>query len=138
MIQLPNEMRQTLIEQMDEYIDSLPGTPDAETVAEAVLEIIETVAEEMKVDEAEDIIAKLETSGELEATLLEVLENEFDGDEDFDFTGTDIVRMLEKVCDVEWSATDDSDDEDEDEDKDEDEDDPDGFFDEIGGDDEDE
>lgn len=133
MIQLPNEMRVTLIEQLDEYFDSLTGTPDAETVAEEVVEIIETVAEEMKVDDADEIIVKLETSGELDASLQEVLEAEFDRDEDFDFVASDIVRMLEKVCDVEWSSRDDGEeDEDEDdedeEDEDEDEDDPDGFL----------
>lgn len=135
MIQLPYEMRETLIEQLDEYLGSLPGTPDAETVAEEVIGIIETVAEEIKLSEADEIVVKLETSGELEATLLEVLEEEFDSDEEFDYNGTDVVRMLEKVCDIEWSSRDDDDDEDEDDDE---EDDPDGFFDDIGGEDDDE
>ena len=109
MIQLPYEMRETLIEQLDEYLGSLPGTPDAETVAEEVIGIIETVAEEIKLGDADDIVVKLETSGELEASLLEVLEEEFDSDEDFDYNGTDVVRMLEKVCDIEWSSREDDD-----------------------------
>jgi hypothetical protein len=149
MIQLPNEMRDTLVEQLDEYLDAQTGTgsPDPETVAAYVIEQIATAAEEMKIDDCDEIILKLESSGELEASLLELLEEEFESNDEFEFTGEEIVSLVEKVCEIEWATKDDDDD-----DADEDDaatrrssrarpavdDDPDGFFDEVGADEDDE
>jgi hypothetical protein len=127
MIQLPHEMRDSLVEQLDEYLDAQTGAPDPETVASYVIELIGTVTEELKVDDGDEIILKLESSGELEASLLELLEEEFESNDEFEFTGEEVVSLVEKVCEVEWTS---KDEEDEDEDE---EDDPDGFFDEIGG-----
>jgi hypothetical protein len=135
MMQLPHEMRDALVEQLDEYFDAQSGSPDGETVAAYVIELIGTVAEEMKLDDGVEIILKLESSGEMEASLLELLEEEFESNDEFEFTGEEIVSLVEKVCEVEWTSKDDDDDV---EDDDDDDDDPDGFFDEIGGEDEDE
>lgn len=132
MIQLPHEMRDTVVEQLDEYLESQSGSPDGESVAAYVIELLGTVAEELKVDDADEIVLKLETSGELEASLQELLEEEFERDDELEFTGEEIVSLIEKVCDVEWTT---KDDEEEDEDDDDDDDDPDGFFDDMGGDD---
>lgn len=134
MIQLPNEMRETLVEQLDEYLEAQTSTPDAETVAAFVVDLIGNVADELKVHDADEIILKLESSGELDASLLELLEQEFEDDEEFEYSGDDILGLIEKVCDVEWTT---KDDDDEDSDDDDDEDDPDGFFDDMGGDDDD-
>lgn len=134
MMQLPHEMRDTLVEQLDEYFDAQSGAPDGETVASYVIELIGTVAEEMKIDDGVEIILKLESSGEMEASLLELLEEEFESNDEFEYTGEEIVSLVEKVCEIEWTTKDDDDAED-DEDE-EDEDDPDGFFDSMGGDDE--
>ena len=130
-MQLPHEMRDTMVEQLDEYLDALTGTPEAEMVAARLVELVSTVADEMKLDEADEILLKLESSGELDASLLEVLEEEFEGNHEFEFTGEEIVGLLEKVCDIEWTTKDDEDD-DAEEEVDDDED-PDGFFDEMGG-----
>ncbi len=135
MIVLPHEMRDTLVEQVNEYIDSLNGVPDAEDVANRMVEIIEAVADEMKLDGADEIILKLESSGQLDASLQEMLEDEFERDEEFEFTGEDLVGLIEKVCELEWSSKEETDDDDDEAEDEEDEDDPDGFFDEIGGDD---
>jgi hypothetical protein len=105
-------------------------------VAAYVIELIGTVAEEMKLDDGVEIILKLESSGEMEASLLELLEEEFESNDEFEYTGEEIVSLLEKVCEVEWTTKDEDDAEDDEDD--EDEDDPDGFFDAMGGDDEDE
>ena len=134
MIQLPHEMRDTVVEQLDEYLEAQTGTPDGETVAAYVIELLGSAAEELKIDDADEIVLKLETSGELEASLQELLEEEFERDDELAFTGEEIVSLIEKVCDVEWTTADD-DDADEDDD---DEDDPDGFFDDMGADDDDE
>lgn len=132
MIQLPHEMRDHLVEQLDEYLEAQTGTPDGEVVAAYVIELLGTVAEELKVDDADEITLKLESSGELEASLQELLEEEFESNEELEYTGEEIVTLIEKVCDVEWTTADDTDDE-----EDEDDDDPDGFFDDMGGEDDD-
>lgn len=134
MMQLPHEMRDTLVEQLDEYFDAHTGSPDGEVVAAYVIELIGTVAEEMKVDDGDELILKLEASGELEASLLELLEEEFESNDEFEYTGEEIVSVVEKVCEVEWTTKDEDDADDE---KDDDRDDPDGFFDAVAGDDED-
>ncbi len=135
MMQLPHEMRDTMVEQLDEYFDAQTGTPEPETVAAHLVELIATVAEELKLDDADELLLKLESSGELDASLLEVLEEEFESNQEFEFTGEDVVALLEKVCDIEWTTKDEDDDVEEDDEDDED--DPDGFFDEMGGEDDD-
>ena len=85
-----------------------------------MIELLGSAAEELKVDDADEIVLKLETSGELEASLQELLEEEFERDDELEFTGEEIVSLIEKVCDVEWTTKDD--------------DAPDGFFDDMGGD----
>lgn len=133
MMQLPHELRDTVVEQLDEYLESQNGTPDAEAVAAFVVDLLSTAAEDLKLPDADDIVLKLETSGELEASLLELLEEHFESSEDMEFTAEEILALIEKVCDVEWTTKDDEDAEEE-----ADEDDPDGFFDDMGGGDEDE
>ncbi len=129
MMQLPHEMRDTLVETLDEYLEAQTGNPEPESVASYVVELLGTVSEEMKVDDADEIVLKLESSGELDASLVEVLEEEFESNEDFEYTGEEIVSLVEKVCDVEWTTKDDEDDVEKDDD---DDDDPDGFFEEMG------
>ncbi|MFZ5479897.1 MAG: hypothetical protein ACOZNI_24245 [Myxococcota bacterium] len=131
MIQLPHEMRDSLVEQLDEYLDAQSTAPDGETVASFVVELIGTVAEELKLDDGDEVVLKLETSGELDASLLELLEEEFESNDEFEYTGEEIVSLVEKVCDVEWTTKD------EDEEAEEDDDDH-GFFDEMGAADDDE
>ena len=130
MMQLPHEMRDSLVEQLDEYFDAQTGSPDGEAIAAYVIELIGTVAEEMKVDDGDELILKLESSGEMEASLLELLEEEFESNEEFEYTGEEIISLVEKVCEVEWTTKDDADEEVDDDDDD----DPDGFFDSVGGD----
>lgn len=133
MMQLPHELRDTVVEQLDEYLETQNGTPDAEALAAFVVDLLGAAAEDLKIDDADDIVLKLETSGELEASLLELLEEHFESSEDTEIIAEDILSLIEKVCDVEWTTKDD-----EDVDDDDDDDDPDGFFDEMGGGDEDE
>ena len=133
MMQLPHELRDTVVEQLDEYLETQNGTPDAEALAAFVIDLLGAAAEDLKIDDADDIVLKLETSGELEASLLELLEEHFESSEDTEVIAEDILSLIEKVCDVEWTTKDD-----EDVDDDDDDDDPDGFFDEMGGGDEDE
>jgi hypothetical protein len=135
MMQLPHEMRDALVEQLDEYIDAQAGSPEAEHVASYIIELLGTLAEDHHVDDADEIILRMESSGELEAGLQELLEEEFESNDEMEYTGEELVSLLEKLCDLEWSSKDDEDDEPA---LDDDEDDPDGFFDDIGAEDDDE
>src|SRR5687767_5690096 len=81
MIQLPHEMRDTLVEQLDEYLDAQSAAPDGKVVAAYVVDLIGSVAEELKVDDADEVLVKMETSGELDASLLELLEEEFESND---------------------------------------------------------
>lgn len=128
MMQLPHEMRDTLVEQLDEYLEGQGGA-DGEAVAAFVIELIGTVADDLKVDDPDEVLLKMESSGELEASLLELLEEEFESNDEFEYSGEEIVALIEKVCEIEWTTKD----EDDDDDDDADDDDPDGFFDEMGG-----
>ncbi len=138
MMQLPHEMRDAMVEHLDEYLEVQSGSPDGEAVAAYVVELIGTVAEELKLEDTDELVLKLETSGEMDATLLELLEEEFESNDEFEYTGEEIVSLVEKVCEIDWTTKDDED-EDEDDEKDdkEDDDDPDGFFDDPGAEDED-
>ena len=129
MMQLPHEMRDTLVEQLDEYLEAQTSNPEPEAVALHVIELILSVADELKLEETDELVLKLESSGELDASLVELLEEAFESDEDFEYTGDEIASLLEKVCDIEWTTKD----EDDVEETKEEEDDPDGFFDQIGG-----
>lgn len=134
MISLPHELRDTLVEHLDDWFEAQASTPDAEVVAAYVIELIGAMADELKIDDADEIVLKLETSGELEASLQELLEEELETNEELEYTGEEIVSTLEKACEVEWASKDDE----EEFEEDEDEDDPDGFFDDLDGDDDDE
>ncbi len=134
MMQLPHELRDTVVEQLDEYLESQNGTPDAEAVAAFVVDLLSSAAEDLKLEDADELVVKMETSGELEASLLELLEEHFESTEDMEFTAEDILALIEKVCDVEWTTKDDDDEAEADDENA----DPDGFFDDMGGGDEDE
>ena len=129
MMQLPHEMRDTLVEQLDEYLEAQTGSPEPEAVSVHVIELLVSVAEEMKLPDSDELILKLESSGEMDASLIELLEEAFESDEEFEYNGEEIVGLLEKICELEWTVKD----EDAVEEEDDDDDDPDGFFDEIGG-----
>jgi hypothetical protein len=107
MLELPAGMRELLIEQLDEYCENMDDTSDTDAIAEAVVELVESVAQEVSGVDAEEIISKLETSGELDASLVEVLEEHFAKSASLEFSGEDIVTMLEKICEIEWSDPDD-------------------------------
>ena len=90
MMQLPHELRDTVVEQLDEYLESQNGTPDAEAVAAFVVELLGTAAEDLKIGDADEIVLKLETSGELDASLLEMLEEHLESSDDMEMTAEEI------------------------------------------------
>ena len=96
---LPTTLRESLVEQLDDIIGAYESTADSETVAGFLIEFIETFGDEEGYD---DIIDSLEDSGNVDGSLLTVLETEFEGS-DMDVTAEEAVSIFEKLCGIEWS-----------------------------------
>jgi hypothetical protein len=112
MIELPQKMREGLIEQIDSYIENT-GSGDPEALAEYVVQVIQNAAEEAQVADGADIISQMEASGELEGGLDEVLQEAVENAGDVELTAEEIINIVEKLCEVEWVTPDDEDEADE-------------------------
>ena len=112
---LPQSLRDLLVDELDEFLKALPDDPDAEVVANYVVEVLESWADEAAHD---DLLIDMEEEGALEAPFLEALETEMSSNDEFEFTGEEIAVLVERMCEVEWEENPDSEDEDEDEDED--------------------
>lgn len=112
MVELPHEMRELLVERLDDFISDLTDSTDFESIAHSIIKAIQHTADEAEYEKAEEVIARLETSGELEGSLVEVLEEHFEAEEEFDYTGEDLVSLLEKLCEIEWADLDEDGDDD--------------------------
>lgn len=112
-MQLPDSIREALVNDLEEFLSNLPEDPDAEMVANFILEQLESYADEYGI---EDIVVSLEESGGLDGALRDELESEMSSNEDFEFTEEECVELLETICDIEWVEDEDEDDDLEDED----------------------
>lgn len=124
-MQLPYSIRESLVDEMDEYLESYGSTPDPEAVAAYIIELLEGHAEEQGVD---DVVVELEESGSLDEPLQDVLEQEMSSNDEFEYTGEEVVSLLERTCDIEWEESDEDEEEDEDEEAESDEEEDDDFF----------
>ncbi len=97
-MELPSGIREDLIDELDQFLDSI-GDPDAEQVVNYLLEQLEVNAEDHDLD---DIVAEMEDEGGVDGSLAEVLESELESTDDFEFTGEEVVRLLERVVGIEW------------------------------------
>ena len=93
-------MRDSLVDDLDEFLEAYSSSPDTEAVANYLIEQLETYAEDAGVD---DIVQRLEESGELDTTLGEALETEMSSNDEFEYTGEEIVSLLERSCGIEWT-----------------------------------
>lgn len=107
---LDTEFRETLVDELDELLEAYGNDPDPEPIATFLIEQLEMYAEDYAID---DIRIKLEASGELEAPLKEVLESEMSSNDEFTFTGEELVSLLERLCNIEWDEVEEYEDEDE-------------------------
>ena len=118
-MQLPISIRDSLVDELDEMLDAYSTDPDTEAVVTYLLEQLEILADE---EGMEDVLQELEEHASLEAPLPEVLESEMSSNDEFEFTGEEIVSLLERICEIEWEEEEGDEDElDEDEDEDEEE-----------------
>lgn len=112
-MQLPNSMRDKMVDDLDEYLEAVSASPDTEAIAAYVIELLETYAEDAGID---DIVALLEEETALDSGLSETIEEEMSSNDEFEYTGEEIISLVERLCEIEWvDGEDDDDDEDEDE-----------------------
>lgn len=103
-MQLPNTMRDNMVDDLDEYLDAVSASPDSEAIAGYVIELLETYAENEGID---DIVAGLEEAAAIDGTLSETLEEEMSSNDEFEYTGEEIISLLERLCEIEWIESED-------------------------------
>lgn len=113
---LDSEFRETLVDELDELLEAYGSNPDPEPIADFLIDQLEMYADEHSID---DILIALEEDGELDAPLREVLETEMASNDEFRFTGEEVVSLLDRLCNIVWDEVgeeegDDDDDEDDD------------------------
>ncbi len=119
-MQLPHSMRESLVDEIDEFLQAFSSDPEPEQVANFIVEQLESYADSEGID---DILQTLEEEGELETSLMETLESEMGSNDEFEYTGEEVVSLLERICGLEWSDANDDDDDEIDDDEDDDDDD---------------
>ena len=105
---LPTSLRDTLVDELDEYLKSFGSDPDPEVLVSYLIELVEAWADEAGFD---DVISELEAAGALEEALADALESEMASNSEFTYTGEEVASLLERMCEVEWDddAVDDED-----------------------------
>jgi hypothetical protein len=107
-----------MVDDLDEYLDAVSASPDTEAIANYVIELLETYAENEGID---DVLAALEEEAALDATLVETLEEEMSSNDEFEYTGEEIISLLERLCEIEWVESEGDEDEDDEEEEEEEE-----------------
>jgi len=106
MMELPGSLRDLLCESIDEELET-SGASDPEGWVRCLFVGLDSAAEELDEDLGENLVQKLEESGELEQSLSKELAEQFDGL--VEPAGDDLIRVLDSVCEVAWINEDDDD-----------------------------
>ena len=102
MIELPGSLRDVIVERIDEEIDTT-GADTPEGWIACFLAGLDVAAEELDEELGENLITRLEESGELEQSLPDELEEQF---EDLDSpSGDDLMRVVDAVCGLTLCST---------------------------------
>lgn len=99
-MELPQTLRDDLVEELDQFLDAFAGEPDVEAVVAYVVELLELWADDQG---QEDLVTTLEEESSLDGSLQDVLESELGADIDQRYTGEEVVSLLERTCAVEWT-----------------------------------
>lgn len=99
---LPKRLRDLLIVRVDEYLEDVNDDPEPADLAEVVVDALLAGADELGLDDAADVVARIEEHAGLDDTLLEALEYEFANDEDLDVTGDAVASLLRRICRIAW------------------------------------
>ena len=99
-MELPEIIRETLLTELESYIENTASDSPAEALVRFVLESLEVAADEEGID---DVLSDLAESAALDGQLSEVLEDEMTDNEEFERTADEIIVLLERVCEIEWT-----------------------------------
>ena len=94
------ELDDLLVDYLYDELDADTGGPESWT--SAVVSGLEALAEEIDEEVGENLIPRLEESGELEGKLANLLPEVFRGLEGSDPTADDLVNILNKFCEIAW------------------------------------
>ena len=99
MLELPGSLRDLIIERIDEEIETNnANSPD--TWLDCVLAGLEVAAEELDEEIGENLVTKLEESGELEQSFATEFKEQFaDLNEP---AGDDLMTIIDTACEVIW------------------------------------
>lgn len=117
-MQLPQSIREALVNDLEDFLSNLPDDPEPEMVATFLIEQLEYYADEKGI---EDVVAQLEESGALDGSLQDELESEMSSNDDFEYTEEEVVALLERLSDIEWDEDEDDVEDDLEEDEDDEE-----------------
>ena len=99
MIELPGSLRDLLCESIDEELEN-SGADDVDGWIKSVFIGLDAAAEELDEDLGENLVRKLEESGELEQSLANELQEQV---EDLNDPGGDeLIRILGTICEIAW------------------------------------
>ena len=99
MIELPGSLRDLLCESIDEELET-SGASDPAGWIRCVFVGLDAAAEELDEDLGENLVLRLEESGELEQSLSNELKEQF-GDMQ-DPSGDELIRVMGLVCEIAW------------------------------------
>ena len=99
MIELPGSLRDLITDRIDEEIENT-GASGPEAWISCVMAGLDVVAEELDEELGENLVSKLEESGELEQSFSKELEGHLGGLSEP--SGDDLVRIIDGICEVAW------------------------------------
>ena len=106
-VKLPDQIRDTIILSLDEYLETVNDQPDAGELAEQTVEAISTGAEAAGMEDCEEVVFQIEEEMEMKESLVETLEFEFQKADDLELSGEDLIGLVDRVCGLNWDNEDD-------------------------------
>ena len=99
MIELPGSLKELLRERVDEALETSGAATPAEWV-QSLFTGLDAAAEELDEGLGENLVLKLEESGELEQSLSNELKKQFESLNEP--SADDLMRVMDAVCEVAW------------------------------------
>ena len=99
MIELPGSLRDMIVERIDEEIENT-GAETPRAWLQCVFAGLEVAAEELDEELGENLVTKLEESGELEQSFTNEFEAQFEDLQEP--SGDDLIRLIDSTCEINW------------------------------------
>jgi len=99
MIELPGSLRDLITDRIDEEIENTGASGPAGWIS-CVMAGLDVAAEELDEELGENLVSKLEESGELEQSFSKELERHLDGLSEP--SGDELMRIIDGICEVAW------------------------------------